>query len=146
MKYAVVAAAGCMIVNVRGPSQRTRLAPRPPQAGSLDRNRIEEFRLAVPRATSCATRNKAACSSAAVAFVEYTPSPEARYPVAIEQGYATAQWITREAYAAKLRSAGDGFLIPPRVPHNATDLGPGTGQMLSTYIVDIGQPIATFTQ
>jgi acetyl esterase/lipase len=32
----------------------------------------------------------------AVAFVEYTPSPEARYPVAIEQGYATAQWIVRE--------------------------------------------------
>ena len=31
----------------------------------------------------------------AVAFVEYTPSPEAHYPVAIEQGYATAQWITR---------------------------------------------------
>ena len=31
-----------------------------------------------------------------VAFVEYTASPEARYPVAIEQGYATAQWLTRE--------------------------------------------------
>ena len=43
-------------------------------------------------------------------------------------------------------NVGDGFLIPPRVPHNATDLGPDTGQMLSTYIVDIGQPIATFTQ
>ncbi len=41
--------------------------------------------------------------------------------------------------------AGDGFLIPPRVPHNATDLGPDTGQMLSTYIVEIGQPTATFT-
>ena len=32
----------------------------------------------------------------AVAFVEYTPSPDAHYPVAIEQGYATAQWIVRE--------------------------------------------------
>jgi acetyl esterase/lipase len=31
----------------------------------------------------------------AVAFVEYTPSPEAHFPVAIEQGYATARWITR---------------------------------------------------
>ncbi|MEP6563149.1 MAG: cupin domain-containing protein, partial [Nakamurella sp.] len=41
--------------------------------------------------------------------------------------------------------AGDGFLIPPRTPHNATDLGPGTGQMLSTYIVEVGLPIATFT-
>ena len=41
--------------------------------------------------------------------------------------------------------AGDGFLIPPHTPHNALDLGPDTGQMLSTYIVDIGVPLATFT-
>jgi len=40
--------------------------------------------------------------------------------------------------------AGDGFLIPPRTPHNARDLGPDTGRMLSTYIVETGQPIATF--
>jgi quercetin dioxygenase-like cupin family protein len=42
--------------------------------------------------------------------------------------------------------AGHPFLIPPRTPHNATDLGPETGRMLSTYIVEVGQPIATFTQ
>jgi quercetin dioxygenase-like cupin family protein len=42
--------------------------------------------------------------------------------------------------------AGDGFLIPPRTPHNALDLGPETGQMLSTYIVEVGQPLATFTR
>ena len=41
-------------------------------------------------------RDLAVGARAAVAFVEYTPSPEAHYPVAIEQGYATAQWITRE--------------------------------------------------
>jgi quercetin dioxygenase-like cupin family protein len=41
--------------------------------------------------------------------------------------------------------AGDGFLIPPRTPHNALDLGPETGQMLSTYIVEVGQPLAEFT-
>ncbi len=40
-------------------------------------------------------RELAVGAKAAVAFVEYTPSPEAHYPVAIEQGYATAQWITR---------------------------------------------------
>ncbi len=40
--------------------------------------------------------------------------------------------------------AGDGFLIPPRTPHNARDVGPDTGRMLSTYIVETGQPIATF--
>jgi len=41
--------------------------------------------------------------------------------------------------------AGDGFLIPPRTPHNARDVGPGTGHMLSTYIVEAGQPLASFT-
>lgn len=41
-------------------------------------------------------RELAVGARAAVAFVEYTPSPEARYPVAIEQGFATAQWITRD--------------------------------------------------
>jgi acetyl esterase len=39
---------------------------------------------------------------AAVVFVEYDRSPEARYPVAIEQGYATARWITREGAAKGL--------------------------------------------
>src|ERR1700757_1695216 len=41
-------------------------------------------------------RELAVGACAALAFVEYPNSPEARYPVAIEQGYATAQWITRE--------------------------------------------------
>ncbi|HEX2933297.1 MAG TPA: cupin domain-containing protein [Candidatus Binatia bacterium] len=41
---------------------------------------------------------------------------------------------------------GQGFLIPPRTPHNARDLGPETGRMLSTYIVETGQPIATFVK
>jgi quercetin dioxygenase-like cupin family protein len=40
--------------------------------------------------------------------------------------------------------AGDPFLMPPRTPHNALDVGPETGQMLSTYIVESGQPLATF--
>ncbi len=41
---------------------------------------------------------------------------------------------------------GSVFLIPPRTPHNALDVGPGTGRMLSTYIVEIGAPLATFTE
>ena len=41
--------------------------------------------------------------------------------------------------------AGDSFLIPSRTPHNALDVGPETGMMLSTYIVEVGQPLATFT-
>jgi quercetin dioxygenase-like cupin family protein len=42
--------------------------------------------------------------------------------------------------------AGDGFLIPPRVPHNARDLGPETGRMLSTYLVDPREPLATLIE
>jgi acetyl esterase len=44
-------------------------------------------------------RELAVGTGAAVVFVEYDRSPEARYPVAIEQGYATAQWIGREGAA-----------------------------------------------
>jgi quercetin dioxygenase-like cupin family protein len=40
--------------------------------------------------------------------------------------------------------AGDPFLMPPGTPHNALDVGPGTGMMLSTYIVEIGEPVSTF--
>lgn len=40
-------------------------------------------------------RELAIGAHAAFAFVEYDRSPEAQYPVAIEQAYATAQWITR---------------------------------------------------
>jgi acetyl esterase/lipase len=50
--------------------------------------------------------------NAAVAFVEYDRSPEAHYPVAIEQAYATAQWITEHGQtegldASRLAIAGD---------------------------------------
>jgi acetyl esterase/lipase len=49
---------------------------------------------------------------AAVAFVEYDRSPEARYPVAIEQAYATAQWLTKHGAeegldASRMAVAGD---------------------------------------
>jgi acetyl esterase len=57
-------------------------------------------------------RELAVGSHAAVVFVDYARSPEARYPVAIEQGYATAQWIVREGAvhqldASRLAVAGD---------------------------------------
>jgi acetyl esterase len=50
--------------------------------------------------------------NAAVVFVEYDRSPEAHYPVAIEQAYATAQWITQHGGdegldATRLAVAGD---------------------------------------
>lgn len=41
-------------------------------------------------------RELCAGANAALVFVEYDRSPEAQYPQAIEQAYATAQWITKE--------------------------------------------------
>jgi acetyl esterase len=57
-------------------------------------------------------RELAVGSNAALAFVEYPNSPEGRYPVAIEQGYATAQWILRDGAskgldASRIAVAGD---------------------------------------
>jgi quercetin dioxygenase-like cupin family protein len=62
-----------------------------------------------------------------------------------EVGYIIAGEVEMmvQGHATLVLRAGDGFLIPPRTPHNARDLGPETGRMLSTYIVEIGQPIAT---
>jgi quercetin dioxygenase-like cupin family protein len=64
-----------------------------------------------------------------------------------EVGYIIAGTVQMEIRdrPTLILNAGDGFLIPPRVPHNALDLGPDTGLMLSTYIVEVGQPIATVT-
>jgi acetyl esterase/lipase len=49
---------------------------------------------------------------AAVVFPEYSLSPEAKYPVAIEENYAVAQWIVNEGAskgldASRLAVAGD---------------------------------------
>ena len=57
-------------------------------------------------------RELATGADAVVAFVEYTRSPEARHPVAIEQAYATARWITEEGEsrgmdASRMAVAGD---------------------------------------
>ena len=65
-----------------------------------------------------------------------------------EVGYILAGTVEMEIQGQPTLTlhAGDGFLMPPRTPHNATDLGPDTGQMLSTYIVEIGEPLAEFTR
>jgi acetyl esterase len=47
-------------------------------------------------------RELAVGAGAALLFVEYPNAPEAHYPVAIEQGYATAQWVMREGAARGL--------------------------------------------
>ena len=65
-----------------------------------------------------------------------------------EVGYILAGTVRMEIEGKPTLTlnAGDAFLMSPRTPHNATDLGPETGQMLSTYIVEVGEPIARFTR
>ncbi|MDR7275644.1 alpha/beta hydrolase [Catenuloplanes atrovinosus] len=57
-------------------------------------------------------RELAVGAHAAVAFPEYSRSPEARYPVAIEQNYAAARWVAAHGAAngldpSRLAVAGD---------------------------------------
>ncbi|MFG2429086.1 alpha/beta hydrolase [Streptomyces sp. NPDC048590] len=47
-------------------------------------------------------RELAVGTGAAVVFPEYDLSPEARYPVAIEQNYTVARWITTEGHQKNL--------------------------------------------
>ena len=62
-----------------------------------------------------------------------------------EVGYILAGTVQMEIEGRSTLTlhTGDPFLIPPRTPHNALDLGPDLGQMLSTYIVETDEPIAT---
>jgi acetyl esterase len=52
-------------------------------------------------------------ANAAVVFVKYTRSPEARYPVAIEEGYAVTKWVFErgemiDVDPSRIAVAGDG--------------------------------------
>jgi acetyl esterase/lipase len=75
-------------------------------------------------------RELAVGTSAAVVFVEYDRSPEARYPVAIEQGYATAKWIVREGAANQLD--------PERVAVAGDSVGGGMTAALAIMANDRG--------
>jgi len=65
-----------------------------------------------------------------------------------EVGYILAGTVEMRIHDAETLhlEAGSGFLIPPGTPHNARDLGPGTGRMLSTYLVEPDQALATFVE
>ncbi len=65
-----------------------------------------------------------------------------------EVGYILAGTVEMmiEGQPTLILREGDPFLMPPRTPHNALDLGPETGRMLSTYIVEVGESLATFTR
>ena len=63
-----------------------------------------------------------------------------------EVGYILAGTVEMKiaGESSLILNAGDPFLMPPGTPHNALDLGPDTGRMLSTYIVDPEQSLASF--
>jgi acetyl esterase len=100
-------------------------------------------------------RELAVGADAAVVFVEYDRSPEARYPVAIEQAYATAQWITRDGGtegldAARLVIAGDsvGGNMATAVTILAKQRGDVTFRHQSLYypVTDAGQNTDSYRQ
>jgi len=78
------------------------------------------FASLLPLAGSLADRELAVGTGAAVVCPEYDRSPEAHYPVAIEQNYAAAQWFLNSGAAngldaARFAVAGDSAATwPPR--------------------------------
>lgn len=44
-------------------------------------------------------------SNVAVVFVNYTPSPEAKYPVALEQAYAVTKWVAQNGQTINVNSS-----------------------------------------
>jgi acetyl esterase/lipase len=100
-------------------------------------------------------RDLATGAGAAVVFVEYDRSPEARYPVAIEQAYATAQWITAHGADAgldpsRLAIAGDsvGGNMSAAVTLMAKQRGDVTFCHQSLYypVTDAGQDTASYRE
>jgi acetyl esterase/lipase len=100
-------------------------------------------------------RELAVGAGAAVVFVEYDRSPEAHYPVAIEQGYATAQWIVREGLSNgldpdRLAVAGDsvGGGMTAALALMANDRGDVRFVQQSMYypVTDAGMDTASYEQ
>jgi acetyl esterase/lipase len=81
-------------------------------------------------------RQLAVGAGAAVVFPEYDLSPEARYPVAIEQNFAVAQWVVQQGATkgldgSRIAVAGDsvgGFpLVQQMLLYPVTDASFDTG-------------------
>lgn len=92
---------------------------------------------------------------AALVFVEYDRSPEAHYPVAIEQAYATAQWVTKNGGAegldaSRMAVAGDsvGGNMTAAVSIMAKQRGDVhfVQQCMYYPVTDAGQDTATYRE
>ena len=98
-------------------------------------------------------RELAVGAKAALVFVEYDRSPEAKYPVALEQAYATARWITvhgaeEDLDASRLVVAGDsvGGNMAAALTHLAKQRGDVTFLHQSLYypVTDAAQDTASY--
>ena len=50
-------------------------------------------------------RELASNVNAAIVFVNYTPSPEAKYPVSLEQAYAASKWVAENGQTIHVDSS-----------------------------------------
>ncbi|WP_435232262.1 alpha/beta hydrolase [Streptomyces althioticus] len=100
-------------------------------------------------------RELATGAGAAVAFVEYDRSPEARCPVAVEQAYATARWITDDGArygldSTRMAVAGDsaGGNLAAALALMAKQRGDVTFVHQSLYypVTDAGQDTASYRE
>ncbi|MEU6388000.1 alpha/beta hydrolase [Streptomyces sp. NPDC046939] len=98
-------------------------------------------------------RELAVGARAALVFVEYDRSPEAKYPVAVEQAYATARWITSKGGdegldSTRLAVAGDsvGGNMSAALTLLAKQRGDVTFLHQSLYypVTDAGQDTASY--
>ncbi|WP_448612560.1 cupin domain-containing protein [Modestobacter sp. URMC 112] len=109
------------------------LPPRDAFAGALQRTEVQRGRFSVPgrEIVQVLTEIPVGVQSG----WHTHPGEEVGYIVD-----GTVEMLVQGRPPRTLR-AGEGFLIPPGTPHNARDVGPGTGRMLSTYLVEAGQPL-----
>ncbi|WP_217551831.1 alpha/beta hydrolase [Streptomyces sp. GbtcB6] len=100
-------------------------------------------------------RELAVGANVAIVFVEYDRSPEARYPVAIEQAYAAARWITAKGAgegldASRLAVAGDsvGGNMAAALTHLAKQRGDVTFVHQSLYypVTDAAQDTDSYRE
>jgi acetyl esterase/lipase len=100
-------------------------------------------------------RELAVGTGAAVVFPEYDLSPEARYPVAIEQNYTVAQWIVTDGVhhqldATRIAVAGDsvGGNMTAALTLMAKDRGdvPLTAQVLFYPVTDAAFDTGSYRQ
>lgn len=99
-------------------------------AGKLKRTEVQHKPLSVPGREVVVVLTEIPCGVSSGWHIH--PGEEIGYILA-----GTVQMMIRDQPSLHL-NAGDPFLIPPRTPHNALDVGPDTGRMLSTYVVEIG--------